>query len=900
MLGKPVFSYIVEDAEGKYQTEARIRVSVNADMKDFIHDTGFTPDIDSLAYTADITLKPGTRYYWDATVHTDAGEEAVSEANWFETGKLDELWNAKWITCDSAEPRHPIFFKNIDVDNPVKTARIYICGLGLYELYINGGKISDEFLAPYFNNYNGWLQYQTFDVTEQVSGGGKLEVYLGNGWYKGRFGFDKPQNREGFYSDTWKLIAELRITHDDGSETIIGTDESWQMRRGQITFSNIYDGEVFDATLPETEAVGATLCTETLAPLTERLSTPVTIRENIKPVELIHTPAGETVLDLGQNFAGIFSLRVNEPKGARVHLQFGEVLQNGNFYRENLRTAKAEYIYISDDRERTIQPRFTFYGYRYVKVEGIANLRKEDFTGLALYSDIPRTGSIKTGSELVNRLILNTEWGQKSNFIDIPTDCPQRDERMGWTGDAQVFSPTACYQTDSYAFFRKYLYDMFTEQSELDGEVPYTVPSIGSRGTTAAGGSTSAVWGDAACIIPWNLYMFYGDKSVLAEQFESMKAWVDAITRIDGDNNGWRGQFHFADWLALDNPAGGDDQVIGGTDSGFIASVYYAYSTRLVSKAAEGLGNAGDSEKYGKLADKVIQDVRDEYYSKTGRPCINTQTGLLLTLFFNITDNPQCIRDELLFKFAANKNKLQTGFTGTPLLCNILSDNGMSDLAYKLLLNEDYPGWLYSVKLGATTIWERWNSLNPDGSVSSTGMNSFNHYANGSIVEWLYRHAAGISAEAPGFRKVKLNPIPNYQLRSLDAEYRSAAGTYKSAWKVLDAEHLELQITVPFGCAAELTLPFSDEEAKLLTAGEYTFSYKTNAPLRKPLSTSSTIRELLYNPKAHKLLKEYNPQIINVPEYMQDSSLRHMAMRFSDSPETIAQLDALDRALFDL
>jgi alpha-L-rhamnosidase len=835
-MTKPVFSYIVEDAAGKTQTGARILISTNADMSDPAFDSGFSREIDSLAYSADIALKPRTRYYWTVTVRTDAEEEAASGVNWFETAKMDEPWQAKWITCDSSNNRHPVFSKRIDPSG-IKEARLYICGLGLYEAYVNGEKVSDEYLTPYCNNYKKWLQYQTYDITERLGSGGNLEVLLGNGWYKGRYSFDPRINSKPYYGTTWKLIAELHITRADGSREVVCTDESWKVSRSKITASSIYDGERFDATLPEEEPVAAALCGESLAPLHARLSTPVRAREELPALEVIHTPLGETVIDVGQNMAGIFRLRVHEQKGATIRLLFGEILQGGNFYNGNLRTAKAEYVYVSDGRECEIAPHFTFYGFRYVKIEGVKDVRKEDFTGLALYSEIPKTGTLNTGSALANRLIQNVEWGQRGNFIDIPTDCPQRDERMGFTGDAQVFCATAAYQTDCFAFFTKYLRDLITEQQDLDGAVPNVIPSVGIHDFCAA-------WADAACIIPWTMYLFYGDKSVLAEQFDSMKAWVDYVTRVDGDNHGWRytaGQN--GDWLALDNEKDGVSATAGATDTDFIASVYYAISAGLVSKAADVLGNAAEAQKYRSLHRQIVQDVRAEYFSPNGRCCINTQTALIMTLYYHLLDDNERVKDALRKKFKESGGKLQTGFLGTPILCNCLSENGMSDLAYELLLNEEYPGWLYEIKLGATTVWERWNSLLPDGSISSTGMNSFNHYAFGSVVEWVYRHCAGIRplAEYPGFRKVRLKPEPNYQLKHLEAEYHSASGTYKSAWKVIDENHVELWFTVPFNCSAELVLPYApDEEPKVLAPGEYHFAYRTTKPLRAILSTNDT------------------------------------------------------------
>lgn len=872
-IKEPVFSWKVGGAAGKKQKAARILISLKEDFSEPVLDTGWREDLDSLGtrpgLAGEAGLRPYTRYYWTVQVRSGQGEEASGELCWFETAKEKEPWEAKWIGCRSQEKRHPVFSKEFVLSKEVEKARLYICGLGLYEAYINGRKAGDELLTPYSNNYHAWLQYQTYDVTElltqvsaaeepaarkplaQVSASrkhsgqksAKLEVWLGNGWYKGRFSYDDSTGK-GYYGDDWKLIAELRVSYADGSSQVFGTDGSWQMGFGNITDSNLYDGEHVDDTLPREALRQAELMEAPGAPLCARLSTPVRVREELPAVELIHTPAGETVLDLGQNIAGSFRLRVKEPKGARIRLQFGEILQQGNFYRDNLRSAKAEYTYISDGEEHVLTPHFTFYGYRYVKVEGVPSLKKEDFSGLALYSELVQTGFLTTGNALVNRLILNTQWGQKGNFLDVPTDCPQRDERMGWTGDAQVFSATACYQMDSYAFFKKYLYDMATEQEAGEGRVPEVVPSFGHE-------NTSCAWGDAACVIPWNLYRFYGDKQILEEQYESMKAWVDYMTRVDGADNGWRRRFHFGDWLALDGP-GGIDGVMGGTEVGFIASTYYRYSTQLLAKAARVLGKEEEASRYEALAERILDGIRQEYFSPLGRCCIDTQTGLLLTLRHGLSVNPEKTKEALVQKLKDNNGMLKTGFVGTPLLCEELTRMGRVDMAYDLLLNEEYPGWLYEVKLGATTIWERWNSVLADGSISSTGMNSLNHYAYGSIVEWIYSRCAGILQDEayPGFRRVIFCPQVSRELGWVDARYDSASGTWRSSWRILDENHLEVKVSVPFGCSAELLLPLAPEslwerepgnpvfanvkDGKIyLEAGEYSISYETVKSMEK-------------------------------------------------------------------
>lgn len=819
-MEQPVFSWRVAEAKGKFQKAARIKVAEDSGMTHILLDTGWRSDWDSLASPVQLSLSPRTRYYWTVSVETDAGELAESDVEFFETGKMGEAWSARWITCEKTG-RHPVFQKEIAVSKTLASARLYICGLGLYEAEINGVRVGSEYMTPYCNNYAAWVQAQTYDVTDHLRSGGRLSVTLADGWYMGRFGY---LGRDKLYGSEYKLLAEVRLAFADGSEEVIGTDESWFVTRSRITFSNIYDGEHRDDTLRDTEPEPVHL-TSMESAVTDRYSLPVTIHERIKPSKLIHTPKGEAVLDLGQNLTGIFALRINEKPGTVIRIQVGEVLQEGCFYNDNLRTAKAEYIYTCGEGETVLTPRFTFYGFRYVKIEGIPDLCPDDFTALVLYSDLSETGTLTTGHEKLNRLIENIKWGQKGNFLDVPTDCPQRDERMGWTGDAQVFSATSCFLRDSYAFYRKYLHDMHTEQAVLDGMVPDVVPSFekGYQGT-------ACVWGDASTIIPWNMYLFYGDISILKDSFQGMKAWVEYIRRYDGETHAWREHFHYGDWLALDHPSGAVDECKGGTDEGYIAYVYYMNSAEIVAKTAKLLGREDEEKEYASLAAGLRDFIQREYFAPNGRCVADTQTGLLLALEYGLSPNPKVCRKRLAEKLKMTGGKLQTGFVGTPFLNRQLTEAGMSQSAYDLLLNEEYPGWLYEVNLGATTVWERWNSLSPDGSVSSTGMNSFNHYAYGAIAEWMFRYMAGLQpvAEAPGFRKVRLCPIPDKRIGSLNMSCQSAAGTYRVKWELAEDGEFHLEVEIPFGCRAELTLfraPKDLSGVQTLNAGQYTFSY---------------------------------------------------------------------------
>lgn len=928
------FTWKVRGAKGKKQTYGRICIAKDAGMEQILFDSGKDEKAESLGYVVSLELAPRTRYYWTLETASEEGEWVVSEPQFFETALLDEPWTGKWITCDRENPRHPYFVKKISTEKDVEKARLYVCGLGLYEAYWDDEKIGDEYLTPYQNNYNRWVQYQTYDVTEETAKGGELRILLGNGWYKGRFGFTNHEEK-GYFGDAHKLIAQLVITYKDGSEEIIGTDDTWHISRSKITYSSIYDGEHYDATLLDAPEETVMLCrsfeelvSEGMSEgrtqddinlqelslqiprgeLTARYSLPVKAQEEMAPVELLHTPKDEMVFDLGQNFAGIFTLRVKEKAGTKIHIQTGEVLQDECFYNENLRTAKSEYIYICDGEEAVIRPHFTFFGYRYVKVSGVTNLKKEDFMGLALYSSMAFTGDIHTGHDLVNQLISNVRWGMKGNFVDVPTDCPQRDERMGWTGDTQVFSPTASFYGDTYAFYRKYLHDMHTEQLDLDGMVPDVVPSVGVH-------SCACVWGDASCIIPWNLYKFYGDKQILVEQYESMKGWVDYIRRVDGEDHGWRNVFHYGDWLALDNPSGKNDEFLGGTEEGYIANIYYAASADIVAKAAGILGKEKDAEEYAALSAQQFEEVKKEYFSLTGRCCIKTQTGLLLALKYHLSNNEQLTEEMLRKLFAVNDDKLQTGFTGMPIMCPVLSEHGMNDLAFSLLLNEEYPGWLYEIRLGATTIWERWNSLDESGHISSTGMNSLNHYSYGSIVEWIYRYVVGfkVEEETAGTKVLRIEPSYHWDLRDAEGTYDGAAGEYKVAWRITDPTHVHLHVEVPFDASAKICLTdavestydavdnplFSKVEGGLchVEAGIYEVDYEVKNPLKISYSIDSSIRSLKNNKRIVEAMGEMLP-LDQLPSQMLDMSLRQIMENYgSASSIGQEQLDMIDKQL---
>jgi Alpha-L-rhamnosidase N-terminal domain./Bacterial alpha-L-rhamnosidase. len=851
------FSFIAEDTDAKKMTAAQIEVALDEGFNQIVFDSGRDETISSLAYTLPIETAPRTRYFWRVSVWADNGDFAVSEPAWFETAKQNEAWNAKWITPDLPKDMHSVLFKEISLSKPVKRARAYMCGLGLYEMYIGGEKIGNDYLAPHCNAYDKWLQYQTYDITENLTNGsGSLvEVMLGKGWYMGRFGFADIADRCNLFGDTPMLLCEMAVEYADGTEERFCSDTTWQARKSPIVDGNIYDGEIYDATLDCSEIFSVSETEKDFALLKARLSPPVLIKETLKPVEIITTPKGETVIDMGQNMVGWLTFTVDAPKGTKIFLQHGEVLQDDCFYNDNLRSALAEYTYISDGTPAVVRPHFTFYGFRYVKIEGFTKpVTCDDFTGCVVYSDMETTGNIETSDPLVNRLFQNAMWGQKDNFLDTPTDCPQRDERMGWTGDAQVFSGTACFNMDTYAFYSKYLFDLAKEQEADDGRVTFVVPNMLKYENHSEGGSCA--WGDAATVIPWNVYLFSGDKAILAQQFDSMKSWVDYIRRADeaaGKRNLWLVGDHFGDWLALDGPVYGGAE--GGTDRHFIASAYYCYSTEIVAKAARVLGKTEIAEEYEALAADIREAFAKEFFTETGRIAMPTQTGMIVSLFMDLVP-PQFrerLKKELRKKIHFDGGSLKTGFVGTAYLCRTFSDNDMNDIAYNLLLTKDYPGWLYTVLLGATTIWERWNAVLPDGKLSGIGMNSLNHYSYGAVMEWMYRNVSGLQPleSHPGFKKIRLAPQPDSRLSFVNTTYNSASGEYISNWR-MENDTLSFEFKIPFDASADLTLPYVSStegisvNGKLLnesgfnaeinesgvsmalSSGSYTFTYAIN------------------------------------------------------------------------
>ncbi len=909
-LENPTVSYVVTQTGGSYQVSAQILVAEDEDFSGIVYDSGQREDIVSTGYVLPIRLKPMKRYYWKVRVIDDTGEQGESECAFFETPKSDP-WKATWITPDYPKETQAVLFREITLQKKPKAARCYLSGLGLYELYVNGEKQGNECLLPGFCDYDSWIQYQTFAL-DLTAGNNLVEIVLADGWYKGRYGINVDYPKEN-YGDRLAAIAEIYVWYEDGSEEIVYTDPGWKARKSRITESSIYNGEVWDATLDVSEIVAVKAIDLDREKLCPRLSLPIRVHEKLHPVQLIKTPAGEDVLDMGQNMVGWLTFRCNAPKGEEIFLQFGEILQDGNFYNANLRTAKAEFRYISDGQDRLVRQHFTFYGFRYVKLtKWYGKIDLQNFEGWEIHSQMEEIGKITTSDELVNQLISNARWGMKDNFVDVPTDCPQRDERYGWTGDAQIFSGTACYTMDTSAFYTKYLHDLYMEQRKLNGSVPDVVP------VAHVVGDASTIWADAATVIPWNVYLHYGDPGILKRQYDSMKAWVDYMKREDERHDGkrlWQSGTHYADWVALDGNY--DGGVFGGTDQHYIASANYYHSSLIVAKTARILGYREDAKAYDRLASEIREAFLNEYFTPTGKLAIDTMTGYVYAFFFGlIPDGAQeRVKEGLMNKLRKSRYHLETGFAGTPYLCRVLSEHGMNDIAYHLLLEKGYPGWLYAVLMGATTVWERWNSVLPDGHLSGIEMNSLNHYSYGSIVEWMYRNMLGIhpAEEGAGFKRFCISPLPNYQIKEASAELNSASGMIRSAWKI-DGKQLSFTMTVPFDTKATIVLPDTDvQRLQKITReysglehihqdgtsvvmealpGEYHFTYEPTIPYRKVYSADTPFHELMENPKTRKILdEEYFTYIHHIPFEDELYTLREMF----EGPFTYVPEEAVER-----
>ncbi|MBQ6452559.1 MAG: family 78 glycoside hydrolase catalytic domain [Solobacterium sp.] len=701
------------------------------------------------------------------------------------------LDHARWITSGSEDKDICMTFQRcFSVPENCVSAVLQITALGVYEAFLNGKPVSDDVLQPGWTVYGKRLQVQTYDITHLLQKENTLAVTVGRGWMRsplaGWTGDEKMALRRNMPDG---LLAEITFTDRNGDTSVLVTDEDWTCYESPVRFAEIYDGEIYDARLEGTctKERPVTLLERTKDDLIPQEGCPVRECEIIPASKIFTTPNGETVVDFGQEVTGWVRFTVNAHAGDTISFDHAEVLdQAGNFYNANYRNAKAMVSYTCREGEQTHTPHLTFFGFRYIRLlawPGIPDIH--DFEAVSVHSVMKQTGHIHSSHDMLERLVSNIFWSQKDNFLDIPTDCPQRDERLGWTGDAAAFVKAASLNFDCEQFFAKWLNDLKAEQYP-DGGVPVVVPNV------LPDIPPSAAWGDAAVICPWQLYTTYGNQEILERQYSSMKAWTDYITSVTHDPYLWTGGTHFGDWLGLDAPAG---SYKGSSREDLIASAYYANAVSILIRTGRILHR--DVSAYEKLHEQIVQTFRRTY------PVYHTQTEHVLAYAFHLAEDRQKTADALAQMI--RRDGMCTGFVGTPLLLHVLSDAGYTKLAWDLLLNENYPSWLYSVRLGATTTWEHWDGIREDGSFWSTDMNSFNHYAYGSVIDWIYEKAAGIQPLEPGYRRIRIAPHPDRRVGMLSVTLETRSGKIISSWMYLDDTHIRYEITVPQ--ESELVLP---------------------------------------------------------------------------------------------
>lgn len=824
-LLKPGFSWQLSSAKRNIlQTAYEIKVGSSANIKNIIWSSGKVLSDQSLMVDyAGPVLQSAQKYYWQVRVWSNDGKQSAwSEPAFWQMGLLNPTdWKANWIQPgypeDSITRPSPLLRNQFTISKKIKSATVFITSHGLYEAFINGRRVGDAWLTPGWTSYNKRLQYQVYDVTTLLADGkNALGVALGSGWYRGPLAWGDNKN---IYGRELALLLQLQVVYTDGSTATIVSDDNWKSSTGAIRSSEIYNGELNDAreekagwaniNYDDSKWAGVVTKNFDNSILTATVNEPIKKHEVFQPIRIFKTPAGEQVIDFGQNLVGLVQVKVKGNAGDKIVIQHAEVLDKaGNFYTANLRAAKQENTYIlKGGVEESFEPHFTFQGFRYIKITGFpGEIKPGNFTAVALYSDMRPTGSFACSNPLLNQLQHNIQWGQKGNFLDVPTDCPQRDERLGWTGDAQVFSRTAAYNMQVNNFFAKWLKDVAADQLP-NGSVPFVVPNVLGEG--AAG---SAGWADVATIIPWNMYLAYGDKRILEQQYASMKAWVGFMEQ-KSKNDLWNTGFHFGDWLFY-RPDDDNDGRSAITDKYLIAQCFFAHSTQLMINTAKVLGNSSDAAKYTTLLEKIKAAFLKEYLTPNGRLVSGSQTAYTLALHFDML--PEALRAQAAERLATNvkdyNNHLTTGFLGTPYLCHVLTRFGYTDIAFKLLMQETYPSWLYPVKMGATTIWERWDGQKPDSSFQTPGMNSFNHYAYGAIGDWMYRVVAGIDTyeDGPGYKHSRIMPHIGGNLTYANADLETGYGKLKSYWKIENGT-IVLEVTVPANTTATVYLPATDE-----------------------------------------------------------------------------------------
>lgn len=847
----PQFAWeLVSDKKNVKQKSYELQIAKDADFTDLIYNSGKTESEESAhVYAEGASLESGKRYFVRAKASDGQEETDWSETASFVTalagknGEWEEgapAWKAPFVSAETDDSYKSVskgtyVRGTFEIKKDIKEAYAFTTALGLYQFYLNGKKVGEDEMTPGWTSYRRHLLYQTYDVTEYlqkgINGAGAM---LAPGWYKGVMGLTKARNN---YGDQTAFTMELLIRYTDGTTESVYTDPSWKGCDSPVVFAEIYDGETYDAALEIPDWSKAETTKGDWKPvqlvffdtqvMRAQYAAKVRVMDRIPAKRIFKTPAGDTVIDFAQNMAGRIEVTAAGKPGDVIELHCFEVLdKDGNVYLDNLRAAKATMKY-TFAREETVtwHPTFTYMGFQYALIVSYPGEPKaENFTACTLHSNMASNGSLECSNPLLNQLHHNFLWGLKSNFLDVPTDCPQRDERLGWTGDAQIFCRTATYLMNTYTFYKKWLHDLEVDQTP-EGGVPHVVPNIEEGRTDGnwllrQGPHSAAAWADAAIINPWTMYLMYGDKDILKKQYNSMKGWIDFM-RAHAVDYIWNYKLQFGDWVALDAEEG---SYFGATPNDLTCTAYYAYSTGLFVQMAKALGKEDVAAEYEKLYHKIVKKFQETFFDAEGNMTAQTQTAHIVALYFQLTPEKYITKTVEGLKRLLDKENghLVTGFVGTPYFCHALSQNHALKEAYDLLLKEDFPSWLYQVKKGATTIWEHWDGMKDDGSMWSADMNSFNHYAYGAIGEWMYRAMAGIEAdpEHPGFKHAILYPRIGGNLKYTAGKYHSIYGDVGVKWEV-QGKQITLTVQIPVNTTAEIRL---DQAKAVLESDGLTFT----------------------------------------------------------------------------
>lgn len=815
---QPRFSWnIIADRSGIVQTAYQIRITSNG--KEHWNSGKIISNQSHLIQYEGPSILDRTRYQWQVKVWDNYGNEsAFSEEAFFETGFFKSSnWKSEWITTaleEQPREKNPVQYyrREIALKGEVKRARMYVSAHGLYKAFINGKKVGDQEFTPGWTSYKKRLQYQVYDISNAfVTGSNCLSVMLAEGWHRGRINY---RGKDDPFKNQLSLLLQIEVEYENGRKQIFGTDKKWRASSGGLLESTIYDGEVFHVSeepiawkstgFDDKEWLPCQETDEGKDHLVASHSPSVKVQERLQPTETVNKPGEYVLYDFGQNMTGRIAIEMILNGAAEVLIEHGEDIDaEGNLYTDNLRDAMARVVFKADaPGVYSYIPQFTFMGFRYVRIKGLSIDQVKSIRAEVIHSDLELTGSFKCSSEEVNRLYQNIVWSQKGNFLDVPTDCPQRDERMGWTGDAQVFAKTAAYNMNVAAFFSKWLADVEADQRE-DGAIPWVIPNVFTKKKPPATG-----WADAAVIVPWKMYEVYGDAKILEAQYASMKAWVDFMV-ANAEEGLWKGERHFGDWLSY--VAKKQPQVQSAvTENDLLAAIYYQYSMQLLVRSAQVLERGEDEENYAHLLEEANAAFLMEFITANGRLVSGTQTAYTLVLAYDLL--PEELREGAVRRLVENirgYGHLTTGFLGVSELNEVLSSNGYEALAYELLFRKEYPSWLYPVEQGATTIWERWDGKREDGSFQEAYLNSFNHYAYGAIGEWMIERMAGIQPleSSVGFKKFNIAPQISDSLSYVEASYKCNYGWIHSGWELDGHKGLKMLVEIPANTQAEVYCP---------------------------------------------------------------------------------------------